>query len=78
MTFPEHWSRDPRRDDVLAALDRLRPADRHLVVLHYLDGMSQQAIADALDCSLTAVESRLARARQAFRRLYRPEGAHRG
>lgn len=76
VEFPEHWSQDPRREDVLAALDRMRPADRELICLHYLDGMSQRAIAEALGCTLSAVESRLARARRAFRRLYRPTGEH--
>lgn len=74
VEFPADWTADARREDVLAALDRMRPTDRHLLVLHYLDGMTQQSIADALDCSLAAVQSRLARARRAFRSSYRPRG----
>ena len=77
VDFPEDWSQDPRREDVLAALERMRPADRRLIVLHYLDGMPQKSIAEALDCSIAAVESRLARARRSFRQLYRPQGAPR-
>ena len=73
VTFPAHWSHDERRDDVLAALDHMRPADRSLIVLHYLDGMTASALSEVLECSVSAVESRLARARRSFRSHYQPE-----
>lgn len=70
VEFPADWNQDPRREHVLAALDRCRPADRTLLVLHYLDGMSAAALAEVMSCSVSAMESRLARARRAFRRHY--------
>lgn len=70
VDFPSDWSSDPRREDVLAALDRCRSSDRTLLVLHYLDGMPAPALAEAMSCSVSAMESRLARARRAFRRHY--------
>jgi RNA polymerase sigma-70 factor (ECF subfamily) len=73
VTFPADWSHDERRDDVLAALDRMRPAERSLMVLHYLDGMTAAALSEVLECSVSAVESRLARARRSFRTNYQPE-----
>ena len=78
MDFPPDWNTDPRREDVLAGLDKMKPAERSLLVLHYLDGMPAPALSEALGCSLGAMESRLARARKSFRRLYRPEVSHDG
>lgn len=73
VTFPANWSDDERRDEVLAALGRMRPADRSLIVHYYLDGMTASALAEVLECSVSAVESRMARARRSFRSRYQPE-----
>ena len=70
VMFPVDWHEDPRRPAVIAALDRLRPRDRALLVFHHVDGMSVAELADLLTLSVSATESALARARQAFRRLY--------
>lgn len=70
--FPPDWNEDPRREDVLCALNNLAESDRTLLVLHHLDAMTAPEIADALGISVSAVESRLARARRRFRSHYRP------
>lgn len=74
-TFPHDWHEDPRRPAVLAALDRLRPRDRALLVLHHVDGLAVAELAELLGMSVSACESALARARRAFRDRYRPEEA---
>ena len=73
VAFPADWTADPRREQVLAALDRCTPAERTLLVLHYLDGMSSRMLAEEMSCSVSALESRLARARRSFRKLYEGE-----
>ena len=73
VEFPDDWTADPRREHVLAALDRCKSDERTLLVLHYLDGMPASELADAMGCSISAMESRLARARRSFRRFYTPE-----
>lgn len=73
VTFPDDWAARPDREAVLAALDQLNPRHRSLLVLHYVDGMPAREIADVLGTSVSAVESRLARARRAFRTHYREE-----
>ena len=81
MEFPADWSADPRRADVLAALDRLSPYDRSLLVLHHVDGTSTADLAEAANKSVSAIESALARARRRFKShyaaVYRPDtGGH--
>jgi RNA polymerase sigma-70 factor (ECF subfamily) len=73
-TLPPNWTADERRADVLAALDRLKPRHRTLLILHHVDGMSIRDLAEAADQSQHAVESALARARLAFRRCYKAGG----
>lgn len=73
MAFPADWTADPRRERVLAALDRCTPAERTLLVLHYLDGMPVAALAEEMQCSVSAMGSRLARARRSFRTVYGSE-----
>lgn len=62
-------------DDQQAVLGAIRslPADhRAVLTMHYLDDMPVREIADALERSVSSVESLLARARQNFRRAYPP------
>lgn len=73
VEFPADWTADPRRENVLAALDQCKPRERTLLVLHYLDGMPASQLAETMDCSISAMESRLARARRSFRKFYAPE-----
>lgn len=75
VSFPEDWASDPRREHVLAALDRLPARDRALLVLHHVDGMPVAELADVLGKSVAAVESALARARRRFREYYPGGGA---
>lgn len=72
--FPADWADDDRRDAVIDALGAIKERHRMLLVLHHVDGMPIAEIADALEQSEEAIESALARARQAFRREYRPIG----
>ncbi len=56
---PQHA--DPwQRERLLASLDRLSPASRAVITLHYLEEMPLAEIADVLDLALGTVKSRLA------------------
>ena len=59
------------REQAIAALDRLAPAQRVVLVLRYLDGLRVAEIAEATGKSEHAVESLLARGRATFKRYYR-------
>jgi RNA polymerase sigma-70 factor (ECF subfamily) len=52
-----------RRDEVTALLALLAPKDRSAIVLHYWCGLSYTEIADVLGATVSAVKSRLHRAR---------------
>jgi len=52
---------------VLCGLDRLGPAHRLVIVLHYLEGLSYAQVAESLDVPIGTVMSRLHRAREALR-----------
>ena len=60
------------RDHVRAVLRRLPPENAIALLLHAVEGYSYKEIADIQGASMTAVRSRIARARQAFRRAYEP------
>jgi RNA polymerase sigma-70 factor (ECF subfamily) len=62
------------RDDLEAALTRLRPEFRRLVVLRYLEDMSYEDIAEVVDLPLGTVKSHLHRARAALARLLSDAG----
>lgn len=70
--FPDEWTQDPRRSQVIAALDQLSDRDRGLLVLHHVDGVPVAELAEATGTSVSAVESALARARRRFRAHYQP------
>lgn len=55
------------RDQVIECLDRLPPAQRAALVLHYLDGLPVREVADYLGRSEHATESLLARGRRSFK-----------
>jgi RNA polymerase sigma-70 factor (ECF subfamily) len=65
---PEHVA---RRLDVQAALERLSPLHREVLVLREFGGMSYAEMAEALDVPQGTVESRLHRARREMRELLR-------
>jgi RNA polymerase sigma-70 factor (ECF subfamily) len=61
---------------VRRALSRMDPAHARVLVLAYFDGLSTFEIAAELDERQDAVESRLRRARDAFRRLVEEGARH--
>lgn len=70
VELPAHWAGSGTRESVLAALDRVTPRHRTLLVLHHVDGMTVPEIARTLGQSTRSVESALSRARESFRRHY--------
>jgi RNA polymerase sigma-70 factor (sigma-E family) len=56
------------RDELLAALMRLPHRQRAVIVLRYLEDLSEQHTADALGCSLGAVKSAAGRALAALKK----------
>lgn len=48
------------RERLLASLDRLSPASRAVITLHYLDEMPLSEVAAVLDLNVGTVKSRLA------------------
>ena len=73
--FPHDWFENIQRDAVLRALGRMATKERSLLVLHYLDGISTLELAAQLDVSVSAIESRLARARRKFHSFFEIEPA---
>jgi RNA polymerase sigma-70 factor (ECF subfamily) len=57
-------------DEVDAALAQLPALQRAVLVLHYMDGLSVREIARSISKSEAATTSLMARARDAFRRVY--------
>lgn len=62
-------SQGKREDAVLAAVGRLDPKLRAVILLRYLEELSYEEIAAALDCSMGTVASRLSRAHARLRDL---------
>ncbi|MEJ7839995.1 MAG: RNA polymerase sigma factor [Thermomicrobiales bacterium] len=58
------------RDAIISTLDRLPPRQRLAITLRYLDDQPVADVATALDLTLSATESLLARARRTFRADY--------
>lgn len=70
-TAPEEPdTHDPR---IQAAMSKLVPADRALLVLFYWEELNLQDIADSIGCNVNAAKTRLYRARERFRVLYEQE-----
>ena len=61
------------REHIDATLRSLPVENAAALLLHALEGYSYKEIAEIQGCSLTAVRSRIARARSAFRSLYAGE-----
>ncbi|HOG28059.1 MAG TPA: sigma-70 family RNA polymerase sigma factor [Vicinamibacterales bacterium] len=70
----DHALRRDLRADLEAALSRLRPAFRSLVVMRYLEDLSYEEIALATGLPLGTVKSHLHRARAALARLMAESG----
>jgi len=70
---PSDHDRIPEQAHVQAVLRALPPENASALLLHALEGYSYQEIADIQGVSMTAVRSRIARARIAFKDRYIPE-----
>jgi len=68
--MPDQHSAVPERDQIRQILATLPAEQSTALLLHSLEGYSYKEIADIQNCSVTAVRSRLARARKAFRDKY--------
>jgi RNA polymerase sigma-70 factor (ECF subfamily) len=66
-------SRDERAESVARALAELPPLYEEVLRRRYLEGQAVAQMASEMNCSLKAVESRLSRAREAFRAIYEEE-----
>jgi RNA polymerase sigma-70 factor (ECF subfamily) len=66
--------RIPEQAHVQAVLRTLPPENASALLLHALEGYSYKEIAEIQGVSMTAVRSRIARARSAFRDRYSPQG----
>lgn len=60
----------PEREHIERVLKTLPPQNAAALLLHAMEGYSYKEIAEIQGCSLTAVRSRIARAREAFREGY--------
>ena len=60
----------PEREYIKKVLKTLPPQNAAALLLHALEGYSYKEIAEIQGCSMTAVRSRIARAREAFREEY--------
>lgn len=63
----------PEREHVQAVLRSLPTENAVALLLHAVEGYSYLEIAEIQGCTMTAVRSRIARARSAFRDRYEPE-----
>ena len=68
--MPDLHGSVPERDQVRRILATLPAEQATALLLHSLEGYSYKEIADIQNCSVTAVRSRLARARKAFKDRY--------
>ena len=64
--------RKAARDAVQAALMAMPPHYRILIVLRHIEDLSYEEIAEVVGCSVNALNVRLHRAREAFRRALAP------
>ena len=65
---PEELARRGRRDAVRRAINSLPERQRMALVLQYYEGLSYAETAEAMDCTESAVDSLLVRARRKMRR----------
>lgn len=71
-TASEGLARDEQAEAVRAALERLSPEHREVVVLHHLEGLGVSEIAATLGVAVGTVKSRLGRARSHLARILGP------
>ena len=68
--MPDEHGAVPERDQIRRILATLPVEQSTALLLHSLEGYSYKEIAEIQSCTVTAVRSRLARARKAFRDRY--------
>ena len=66
--------RAERAAEFSVLLERLAPAQRSVLLLHFVEGFSLQEIADITEIPLGTVKSRLHYAKKAFQGLVEPDG----
>lgn len=70
-TCPETYLRDAEREHFVQNLiAKLKPLDRAAIILRYWHNCSEMEIAESLNLSVSAVKSRLFRARQTLAQLW--------
>ena len=62
-----------KKRQILGTLKSLGEGYSQVLRLKYIDGLSMKEIAEKLDITVKAVESRLTRARLAFQKVYEPD-----
>ncbi|HEX9454283.1 MAG TPA: sigma-70 family RNA polymerase sigma factor, partial [Candidatus Binatia bacterium] len=62
-TLDEHYGQKQTQQLIGRALEELKPVDKSVVVLSDLEGMSDREIAETLNLTVSAVKTRLHRAR---------------
>ena len=73
LDTPEHnVLSDEIRSTLMGAIDSLPGDLRTAVTLRELEGLSYEEIADAMDCPIGTVRSRIFRAREAINRSLEP------
>lgn len=70
---PDDQGRIPEQAHVQSVLRTLPPENAAALLLHALEGYSYKEIAEIQGVTMTAVRSRIARARSAFKERYQPE-----
>jgi RNA polymerase sigma-70 factor (ECF subfamily) len=68
--FPREWA-----EALPGLLDRVSPSSRAVLILHYLQGMTLNEVADILEISPGTVKSRLAYGLAALREMLGPDGS---
>ena len=72
---PEDQTASRRRDvQIQAALARLRPAEREVIVLKHIEGHDYETVARLLGCKVEAAKVRALRAREALKRILQQMG----
>ena len=62
-TLDEHYNRKETQRLISRAIEELKPLDRSVVIMSDLEGMSDREIANTLNLTVSAVKTRLHRAR---------------
>ncbi|HEV8654811.1 MAG TPA: sigma factor-like helix-turn-helix DNA-binding protein, partial [Candidatus Limnocylindria bacterium] len=75
--MPDEHGALPERDQVRTVLATLPAEQATALLLHSLEGYSYKEIAEIQGCTMTAVRSRIARGRAAFRVTYATTEARR-